>query len=223
MIDERYCISRKRKSYKGRTSRSRLVKCLVRNEKLSSPSELSSANMFKLGYDRICPHNKFVGNILKKPELIWFIIIIMSCGQHGYPWPSLSTSPYHSSPLTGLQGYIPYHHIAAVCMYVRAGRSAFDWPYAGFHRSTSLTKLFLLLQQCPACLVRLAWIVFVIGGRWPYSGALWGVVARICSISQHSCVIAVKFLLQPFSQRPSSASIASSIDTTAAWKKLRFI
>ena len=32
----------------------------------------------------------------------------------------------------------------------------------------------LLFQQCPACLVRLTWIVFVMGGRWPY-GALWGV------------------------------------------------
>ena len=27
----------------------------------------------------------------------------------------------------------------------------------------------LLLQQCPACLVRLTWIVFVMGDRWPYS------------------------------------------------------
>ena len=60
------------------------------------------------------------------------------------------------------------------CMYVRAGRLAFDWPYAGVHRSTSLTSSSLLLQQCPACLVRLAWIVFVIGGRWPYSWCLVG-------------------------------------------------
>ena len=30
---------------------------------------------------------------------------------------SLSTSPYHSSPPADLQGYIPYHHIAAVCMF----------------------------------------------------------------------------------------------------------
>ena len=44
------------------------------------------------------------------------IIIIMSCRQHGYPWPSLATSPYRSSPLAGLQGYIPYSHRAAVCM-----------------------------------------------------------------------------------------------------------
>ena len=55
------------------------------------------------------------------------------------------------------------------CMNVRAGRPTFDWPYAGVHRSTSLTISSLLLQQCPACLVRLPCIVFVIGGRWPYS------------------------------------------------------
>ena len=55
------------------------------------------------------------------------------------------------------------------CMNVRTGRPAFDWPYAGVHKSTSLTISSLLLQQCPACLVRLACIVFVIGARWPYS------------------------------------------------------
>ena len=60
------------------------------------------------------------------------------------------------------------------CMYVRAGRPAFDWPYAGVHRSTSLTISSLLLQQCPACLVHVACIVFVIGGRWPNSWCLVG-------------------------------------------------
>ena len=63
------------------------------------------------------------------------------------------------------------------CMYVRAGRPTFDWPYAGVHRSTSLTISSLLLQQCPACLVCLACIVFVIGGRWPYS---WRLVGCCC-------------------------------------------
>ena len=33
------------------------------------------------------------------------------------------------------------------CMYVRAGRPAFAWPYAGVHRSTSLMSSALLLQQ----------------------------------------------------------------------------
>ena len=30
----------------------------------------------------------------------------------------------------------------------------------------------LLFQQCPACLVRLTWIVFVMGGKWPYNWCL---------------------------------------------------
>ena len=47
------------------------------------------------------------------------------------------------------------------CMYVRAGRPAFAWPYAGVHRSTSLMSSSLLLQQCPVCLVCLTCIVFV--------------------------------------------------------------
>ena len=46
-----------------------------------------------------------------------YIIIIMSCRQHGYPWPSLATSPYHSSPPAGLLGYILCPHIAAVCKF----------------------------------------------------------------------------------------------------------
>ena len=60
------------------------------------------------------------------------------------------------------------------CMYVRAGRPAFTRPYVGVHRSILLMGSPLLLQQCPACLVRLTWIVFVIGGRWPYSWCLVG-------------------------------------------------
>ena len=59
-------------------------------------------------------------------------------------------------------------------MYVRAGCPAFAWPYVGVHRSTSLMSLSLLLQPCPVCLVRLTWIVLVMGGRWPYSWCLVG-------------------------------------------------
>ena len=59
-------------------------------------------------------------------------------------------------------------------MYVRAGRPAFARPCVGIHKSTSLMSSSLLLQQCPACLVRLTWIVFVIGSRWPYSWCLVG-------------------------------------------------
>ena len=41
----------------------------------------------------------------------------MSCRQHGYPCPSLATFPYRSLPPAGLLDYIPYLHIAAVCMF----------------------------------------------------------------------------------------------------------
>ena len=56
-------------------------------------------------------------------------------------------------------------------MYVRSGRLGFARPYVGVHRSTSLMSSSLLLQQYPACLI---WIVFVMGGRWPYSWCLVG-------------------------------------------------
>ena len=56
-------------------------------------------------------------------------------------------------------------------MYVRAG-PCFCPAKVGIHRSTSLMSSSLLLQQWPACLVRLIWIVFVMGGRWLYSWCL---------------------------------------------------
>ena len=49
----------------------------------------------------------------------------------------------------------------------RGGRPVFSRPCEGVHRSISLTSLSLLLQQCPACLVRLILVVFEMGGGWP--------------------------------------------------------
>ena len=66
-------------------------------------------------------------------------------------------------------------------MYVRAGCPAFARPCVGVHKSTSLMSSSLLLQQCPACLVRLTWIVFVIGAGGRTVGVLWGFAARTCS------------------------------------------
>ena len=59
-------------------------------------------------------------------------------------------------------------------IYVQADRPALARPYVGVHRSTLLMSTSLLLQQCPACLARLTWIVFVMGGRWPYSWCFVG-------------------------------------------------
>ena len=54
-------------------------------------------------------------------ELLWIydiiIIIITLCRQHGYPWPSLATSPCCPLLLAGLQGYILWQHWAALCRF----------------------------------------------------------------------------------------------------------
>ena len=94
------------------------------------------------------------------PNELLCIIIVMSCRRHGYPWPSLA--PGRSSGLHPVSSH-------SCCMYVRVGRPAFARPYEGVHRSTSLMSSSLLLQQCPAYLVHLTLIIFVIGSRWPYS------------------------------------------------------
>ena len=74
------------------------------------------------------------------------------------------------------------------CMYVLAGRPALARLYVGLHRSTSLMSSSLLLQQCPGCLVRLTWIVFVMKGRWPYSWCFVGcccqdIYSVLCSLT----------------------------------------
>ena len=109
------------------------------------------------------------------------------------------------------------------CMYNLAGRPTFARPYVRVHRSTSLMSLSLLLQQCPSYLVRLTWIVFVMGGRWPYS---WWLVG---CCRQDLFNIARSFLVQLPSSFLSSHLVSvqvvhpySSINTTAAWKKLIF-
>ena len=87
------------------------------------------------------------------------------------------------------------------CISVRARRPAFARPCEGVHRSMSLKSLSPLLQQCPACLVRLIFIVFVMSGRWPYSCCFVGCchqdLFKYCS--QHSCVVAVELFLHKFS------------------------
>ena len=105
------------------------------------------------------------------------------------------------------------------CMYVRAGRPAFARPYVGVHRSTSLMSSPMLFKQCPAHLVRLTWIAFVMGGRWPYSWCLVGCCRQdLFNIARN---ILVKLPSSFFSSRFVSVQVVfpySSIDTTATWK-----
>ena len=100
------------------------------------------------------------------------IIIIMSHGQHGSLRPFLATRLYRPSLLGGLQGRILYRHRAVVYR-----QSSCLWRGPQEYMAYSLS---LLLQQCPACLVRLTLIVFVVGGHT--AAVLWGVASRTCSI-----------------------------------------
>ena len=86
-------------------------------------------------------------------------------------WISLTLSRHFSLSFISFGMSSGLHPVSShsCCMYVLSGRPAFARPYVGVHRSTSLMSSSLLLQQCPACLVRLTLIVFVMGGRWPYS------------------------------------------------------
>ena len=90
-------------------------------------------------------------------------------------WISLTLSRHFSLSFIASGRSLGLHPVSSrsCCMYVLAGRPAFAQQYVGVHRSTSLMSSSLLLQQCPACLVRLTWIVFVMGGRWPYSWKIW--------------------------------------------------
>ena len=83
--------------------------CSLRNlfinyHTLSTPADLEESCLFS---NRIIPNSSSLD----------IYIIIMLYRRHRYPWPSLATSPYRSSLLVGLQGHIPYPHIAAECMF----------------------------------------------------------------------------------------------------------
>ena len=101
---------------------------------------------------------------------------------------------HHVTPSARISLTLCHHHslssiaferscISTELLYVGARwSSSFARPCEGVHRSMSLLSLSILLQQCPACLVRLTWIVlwWVVGGRT--AAVLWGVASRTCSI-----------------------------------------
>ena len=147
----------------------------------------------------------------------------MSRYQQIYFWSSLAT-PSLTSIAFGWPSEL-YPVSAHSCrMYVRAGCPAFACPWDGVHGSSSLTSSSLLLQQCPACLVRLILIVFVTDGRWPYSFCFVGCclqdlfnIARSILVWFPPSFLFIRFVsvhvVHPY----------CSIDTLTARKKLHFI
>ena len=87
----------------------------------------------------------------------------------------------------------------------------------------SLMSSSLLLQLCPACLVHLTWIVFMMGGRWLYNCCLVGCCLHLFNTA-HSILVSLPSSF--FSIHLISVRVVhpySSIDMTTAYKKLHFI
>ena len=85
-------------------------------------------------------------------------------------------------------------------------------------------SLSLLLEQCPTYLVCQIWMVFEIGGKWPYCGCF----VRCClqDLFNIASSILVQLPSSFFSIHLVSLHVGhlySSIDMTAAWKRLHFI
>ena len=80
---------------------------------------------------------------------------------------------------------------------------------------------FVLLQQCPTCLVHLIWMVLEMRGRWSYSFCFVGCCFQ--DLFNIVCSILMQFLSNFFTTRLVSVHVVhpySRIDLTAAWKKL---
>ncbi len=130
----------------------------------------------------------------------------MSGHQHGYPWSSLATRLYRSLLPEGLKDYIIYRH------------SAVDLPLL-VHVSS-----FLLRHPCPTCLVCLTWIVFVMGGKRPYGYCFVGCCLQdLFKIARSILVWLPSSFFSIHLVSVYVVHLYSSIDTTAAWKKLHFI
>ena len=137
--------------------------------------------------------------------------------------PILSRYPSLSSIAPGRSSSL-YPVSAQMYILVLAGLRAFARPCKGVHRGISLMSSSLILLLCPACLVRLTLIVFVMGVRWPHNCCFVGCclqnlfnIARSILVELPSSFFSIGFVsvhvVHPY----------SSIDTTAVWKKLCFI
>ena len=137
------------------------------------------------------------------------------------------TRSLHSFLLsTGLSRSSVLHSVSvqSCCRWVLAGCSTLACPWEEVYRSTSLISSILLLQQCPACLARLIWMVFMMGGWYPHSCCFVGcclqylfntaqsILVQLLSSFLSICLVSIH-VVHPY----------SNIDMNAARKKLCFI
>ena len=123
-------------------------------------------------------------------------LIILSCHQHGYPWLSFAIPRNRSSLLAGHQGYTLYPHRPAVCRFELVALLLQAGP-----------REFITYELVPTSPAVFCWSgssnldIF-------HDGSLVAVQLLLCGVllpglvqycSQHSCEVAVKLFLHPFS------------------------
>ena len=91
---------------------------------------------------------------------------------------------------------------------VLAGHHTFARPCEWVHRCTSLTSSSLLKQQCPACLVRLTWMVFVMRC---IAAVLWGAASMTSSIQLAEFLCSWRQAFSPYAQLPSMWCIHTAV------------
>ena len=69
-----------------------------------------------------------------------------------------------------------------ICIYLSINQNC---QWTGVHKRISLMDLFLFLQQCPACIGHLTWMVCEMRAEWLYSYCFVGCASRISS-RQHA-------------------------------------
>ena len=127
-------------------------------------------NVFQTSYYKIHSSNTFL--TLYNHYVVLTVRISLNLFHH------LSLSSFASSRSSRLYPV----SVQSCCWLVPFGQPTPAPPYEGVLWRTSLMSSFVLCQQCPACLVRLIWMVM----RWGVGSCTvaisWDVASRICLI-----------------------------------------
>ena len=152
---------------------------------------------------------------------IHIIIIIIYCCLQKCPKLSLTICLYHWSLLTGFPGFI-------LCQYWAVDKFLLVILHLCVHVKGSIGECHLWVCPCTSSsiphFVHWIWMVFEIGGRYPYSCCFVGCCFQ--DLSNIACSILMQLPSSFFSLNLVSVHVVhpySSMDTIAAWKKLHFI
>ena len=131
---------------------------------------------------------------------------------------TLSRHPSLLSITLSWSSWIHPVSVQSCCKEVLVGCPTLVNPCEEVHNRTLLMSSSLLLQQCPARLVRLIWMVFKMGSRWPYSCCFEGccfqdlfdidcsILVQLASSFYSVCLVSVQ-MVHPYSSMDMTSSL----------------